>query len=158
MIEPRIYRTSFAQYYKASGQAGMAGLITYLFFPLRYAYAVTAIAAVIGFLLVHMRDIRLDEEGIVFRRSPSFDEVRIAWTDILNSVVGADSRGEFRELAIFTGDRAFPPNAVWRLDLRHITEEDCRNLFAVSELRVAEVVDPATYLTRVRENKPPSVY
>ena len=136
----------------------MAGLITDLFFPLRYAYVVTAIVAVISFLLVHMRDIRVDEEGIVFRRSPRFDEIRIAWTDILNSVVGADNRGEFRELAIFTGERAFPPHAVWRVDLRHITEEDCRNLFAISELKVAEVVDPTTYLARVRENKLPSVY
>lgn len=150
-MEPQqFYRPGLRAYYRASARAGLAGLVAYVFFPMPYPYGVTVLAAVLFFYLVHLREIRLDAEGIVFRNAPRFDEQHIRWRELDHAIVFVGQTGIFRELALFTNGEAFPPEAVYRVSLGFLEEKRLRDLLSVPDLKITEAVDEITYIRRLR--------
>jgi len=147
---PQLFRSGFRAYYRASARAGLAGLVAYVFFPPPYPYVVTVLAAVLFFYLVHLREIRLDAEGILFRTAPRFDEHHIRWRELDHSIVFVGQTGIFREIALFTNEEAFPPNGVFRISLGFLEEKRLRDLLSTSDLKITEAVDERTYIRRLR--------
>jgi len=150
MTEPRIFRPSLRAYYKAATAAGIAGLVTNFFYPVKYAYAATVLATLVFFTRTQVRTVKVDENGITFYPFPRFDARRIDWTLIDYSLVWQGMKGDMLELAIITNANAEPPLTGWRLKLDAFSEKKIAELLAVPELRIREVVNEATYIMRMR--------